>query len=355
MAKRSSTSTRQSLFDAGTRVCVLHGSEPMVKRLHLDTLREAMNAAHGEADLIRFDGQSVSLADVFDELRSFSLMQQHKLVVVDDAEAFVTAYRAAIERYTANPVDHATLVFICRRWNRGNLDKLIAKVGVIIKCDVLTSVQAKPWLTKRAQGEHNRTLTPQAAGALVDRLGCDLMRLDSELAKLALIVESGEPITPGHVDQVVGRSSDEQAWVIQEAILTVLASSSGRSESGWSDSRGGSGGAVSGGAIEKVHELVDQAGQAGILVSYFVADLIRKLYLGFMMKRQGHGDQQIAGRFKLWGPRRAIFFAAIQRLDEGVLKRMFDQVVRYDLRSKSGQGDSVRNLECFCASLADRP
>ena len=47
--------------DGGTRICVLHGSEQMLMRLAFDALRQALRAAHGGVDTIRFDGPAAAL------------------------------------------------------------------------------------------------------------------------------------------------------------------------------------------------------------------------------------------------------------------------------------------------------
>jgi len=350
MARRASPT--RTAPDAKTRICVLYGTEAMVLRLHFEALRAALEAEHGEVDTIQFEGQNAPLADVLDELRSLALLQRHKLVVVDAADRFITAHREAMHRYAQNPVDQATLVLRSERWNRGKLDRAIEEVGCIIKCDPLPPARAQSWLIERSRDQYQRTLTPRAAGLLIDRLGCGLTKLDSELAKLTAMVGADESIESEHVDQVVGRSSDEQAWAVQEAVLTSFSRAgvpSRVAEGGRGSSRQSAGGVV----IEKIHELVDQSGQPDVLVAYFVADLIRKVHLGLMMKRRGCGDQQIAGRFKLWGQRRGLFLGFLNRLNEQQAGRLFDQMIRYDARAKSGRGRPVRNLECFCSALAE--
>ncbi len=343
MATRAATSSKTTP-DAQTRVCAVYGAEAALKREAYETLLAALEAEHGQVQVARFDGKEATLSDVFDELRSYALMQQHKLVVVDEADGFVSAHRAALERYAGAPVDHASLMLRCDRWYRGKLDKLIAKVGQLIECKPLTAAKAKAWITKRAQTGHDRKLSAAAAGMLVERLGCDLSRLDSEFAKLALVVEPGQVIGEELIDRHVGKASDEQAWAIQEAVLGAFESS-----------RGGGGRGVGGGVtpIEKLHELVGLSRQPDVLVAYFATDLIRKLHTATAMRRAGESDQEIASRMKLWGPRRAAFFGAMRRIDRGAIDRWFDRVVEWELRAKSGLGKPMRNLECFCASLAD--
>lgn len=338
MAKRSAAAASGSI-DASTRILVLHGKEAFLKKEHLDTLRTAIKDAHGDAEMFHFDGERATLAEVFDELRSYALMVSYKIVVVDQADEFVKNHREALERYAQNPVDHATLVLRSYTWNRGKLDALVAKVGALIKCEQLSPAEAKSWAIKRASQEHKVKLTPDAAAALVSRLGSHLMELDTELAKLALMVDKGGAIDLDLVNQTVGKGSDEQAWAVQEAVLDAL---------------GTPGPAAAGKAIEKIHEIIDLAGHPEVLVSYFVADLTRKLFLAHTMKRQGMPESQISRTLKLWPPERAtLFMNAMRRFSPRQTAAMFDRMVRYDGRAKSGLGEPLRNLECFCAQLVD--
>ena len=334
MARRTSEFLSPPLpIDAG--MIVLYGPDEMVKRLRLDQLREALEMVHGPIEPQKFDGRVVGLSGILDELREYALMQSYKLVVVDEAEHFVKSNRAALERYACQPVDHATLILRARTWHKGNLDKLIAKVGAVVKCEPPAPAQAQAWLIQRAKAKLQRALEPAAARLLIDRLGLDLSRLANELEKIALMVKADQLINRKLVEQVVGQSSDEQAWVVQEAVLAALVQGSPAR------------------AIEKIHELVGLAGQAEVLVTFFVADLFRKLHVGTLMRRQGVHDKQIAQHLRLWGPKVQLFTSALDRLDSARAGELFQRALIADERAKSGLGRPVRNLECFCAVLVD--
>lgn len=335
MAKRAPTRAKSGSLDATTRILVLCGQEEMVKRQRLTQLRETLEAEHGQVETFQFDGVRATLADVLDELRAYSLMSTYKVVIVDDADEFVKRHREALARYAQGPVDHATLVLRSVTWNKGNLDKLIEKVGAIIKCDNLSDAEARDEVIRRAQHEHGRKIAPAAAALLVERLGPELMKLDTELAKLALMVPVGGTIEPKLIEETVGRTSDEQAWVVQDAALRAM-------------ERGNPAEVLS-----MVHELVDLAGQPDVLVTYFVADLVRKLNVALMMKRQGQPDLAIGKALKLWGPRQSLFMNVVRKLDAGRAARLLEAVVAADSRSKSGLGDAMLNLECFCVRLTD--
>ncbi|MCC6581335.1 MAG: DNA polymerase III subunit delta [Phycisphaeraceae bacterium] len=328
-------------MDASVRICVLHGPEATLKRQHIDALRAALQAAFTEVETISYDGLTDSLADVLDELRSFGLMQQHKLVIVDNADKFVSDHRKSLERYVQSPSEHGTLVLRADKWHAVNLDKLIQKVVRLIKCEALSPAAATKWLTDRALQTLDQKLDPQVAKLMVDRIGVDLGRLDGELAKISLLVEPGQALTTDVARELLGRSNDEDAWAVQESVLAALAQGDGLTQS---SSRA---------ALEKVRELIDLGGQPDVLVCYFVADLMRKLHLGAAMKQQGQPPAQIARQLKLWGPREMMFTALLRKLNLQKTGQLLERIVEADARSKSGFGKATGNLECFCARLAD--
>lgn len=335
MARQTSPSTHTP--NSCPLILVVYGPEDALRREAMGQLQNAAKEAHGAVDIIRFEGATCGLAEILDELRSFGLMQQFKIVVVDDADRFVTAHRAALERYAQKPVDHGTLVLRCNRWHKSNLDKLIQKVGQIIKCESLKRPAIKTRLQKIASKRYNRRLDANGSDLMIDLLGTDLGRLDTELAKLALLVDDDQRIEIDLIRQTAGRASNDQAWVVGEALLDAIAS----------------GPASAGRAIEKIHELVKVARQADILVAYFLADTVRNLNLGLMMKRQGLSDRQVASRLKLWGPRQFKFSKALAKLSDASAANLLNRAVSYDARAKRGMGRSITNNECFCAALDD--
>ncbi len=337
MAKRSTSRSKAAPQLTGdTRILAIYGPEPALIRQKIDQLKAAITDAHGEFETYTLDGKTATLADVFDELRSYSLMQTYKLVVVHDADAFVKTHRAALERYAAEPVDHATLVLRADKWNRGNLDKAIAKVGAVIKCDHLKPGDAEAWLVERAKATHQCAIKCPASTMLIERVGTDLGQLDSELAKLAVMVGQGGEVTAAIIDEAVGRGSDAQAWAVQEAVLEAMA----RRRPGQ--------------AIGALREIIDLAGQPDVLVAYFVADLVRKLNVAAAMKQAGEPDASIGRALKLFGPRQRVFFDVLRSQNPSTLADWFDRIVTLDQRSKTGLGTAGRNLEAFCVGLTDR-
>ena len=222
---------------ADHRIVVLHGKESFLRSEHTRRVLACLHERFGAVDEFSFDGASCSLADVLDELRSYGLMSQHKVVVVDNAEQFMQGddRRRAMERYAESPMQDATLILRSAGWRPGTFDKLVAAVGVILKCEAPGAAEAVRWAVARSQKRHGVELSAAGAQALVERVGPDLGRLDSELGKLAVgalataqSLGQGSNsentahvvITPELVKEFTGLSREEQAWEIQGALAT---------------------------------------------------------------------------------------------------------------------------------------
>jgi len=336
MAKRGGRSTKATFppsFDGEERVVALISQDSFMVGEAQRVLREAIAERHGtEVEVVGFDGKTAELAAVLDELRSVGLMQQRKLVSVDRAEEFVKAHRAALERYAASPEPTATLVLRAEKWHKGNLDKQIEKVGKLCRLEADPSA-VRRWISDRAATMHDRKLTSSAVNRLIERLGTDLGKLDSELGKLAAMAEPGGPIEAEHVDAVVGRSSEEDAWRVQDALLSGDA----------------------GRAIATLHELNELAGHHEMLLLYACSDLARKLAHGAEMLGRGANEFTVCKTLRVWPrERQRPFCAAARKLGVPGSAAMLDKIVELDARSKSGYGEALENLERFCVLLSER-
>lgn len=334
MNKRSAdaASALDARFMGTERIVVLHGKELFLQGELMVRLRQSLESrTGGEVEVVRYEGSRAGLADVLDELRSFGLMAQHKLVVVTEAEEFVKKHREPLERYAQEPVETATLLLRSEGWNKGNLDKAIEKVGRIIKCDEPSRAQVEAWLTHRAGEGHKVKIGREAMAQLVEHIGLDLGRLDSELGKVAVGVEPGETISGDQVRAIVGHASDDAAWAIQDALLTGSAQKS----------------------LQKLHELVDLAGADLAPIAWAVSDLLRKLHYAAGMAAAGGNPFSIGSKLKVWPPERHEPFVEVaRRLGPERSAALLATSIEMDRRSKSGFAEALINIERLCVRFA---
>ncbi|MGP1273162.1 MAG: DNA polymerase III subunit delta [Phycisphaerales bacterium] len=321
-------------LDPASPILVLHGKEAFLRADYTRTLRERLAQTRGEIETLYFDGTRDALADVLDECRSFGLMQQHKLVAVDNADQLIKGDgRPLIERYAQAPVENATLVLRCDTWHRGNLDKLIEQAGgEIVKCEDLPPHAALGWATDRASRQHGVTLDRAAGELLVERIGGDLGRLDAELGKLAA-ASNGKAITRELVGELVGMTREEEAWSIQAMMLSRNPEA----------------------MLRQLRTILDNSKQDQTVLTFFAAmDLCRKLHLATEGLRQGMTPDTLARSLKLWGPSREAVLSAARRLTPETTSALLTMSVEADRRSKSGLGRADRLLERVALAIGSR-
>lgn len=334
MAKASS---KPFSFDPGHRVILLKGKETYLQSQYLRMIEAGLEAVNGEPPArFDFEGSSTDLATLLDELRSYGLMQSHKLVVLENADAFVKreSHRRGLEAFTDCTMEEATLVLrTTGDWRPGKLDKMIVKVGVVVACDSPNASSAIAWCGGRAEKQHSAVIQRDAAGLLVERIGTSLARLDMEIAKLA-VAASGDPpvINADLVREMVEPSREEQGWMIQSVVL------------------GGDAGRVvrTFRSLKEVSRVPDQ------VLSWALVDLCRKLHEGARQFEAGGSEATISKALKLWGPDSSPVLATARRLGGREAAKLLDHAVRTDLALKSGGSqNSTRTLEGFAVILAD--
>src|SRR5688572_11785359 len=85
-------------------IVALYGSERFLKGLALKALtRLVLGEDAEEAALQQIPGKSTDLATVTDTLRTVSMWNPRQLVYVEEADEFVTKYRAELEKYLEKP------------------------------------------------------------------------------------------------------------------------------------------------------------------------------------------------------------------------------------------------------------
>ncbi len=324
MGKRGGQSGSETVH-GDEPIVVLAGKEAYLQRMYLRTVEEAVARRTGqEVETVRFDGDDAELADVLDEIRSVGLLQQHKLVVVDQADALITNHRGRLERYAERPSTTGTLVLRPSSWaTNTRLHKAVEKTGKVFRCDPPRPDQVAPWVEKRAANAHGRPIEKDAAALLAQRVGTDLLRIDNELAKVACAGEATEPIRRGEVETLVPTSSEESAWAIQDALLSGDPSR----------------------AVGKLDELLSVARQPDALIGRAMADLLRNLHHAATLLERDTGEEAIARKLRIFSSRRRAFFRAARRLGRPTAARLFGRAVDLDARAKRGYGEVRRNLE----------
>ena len=172
-----------------------------------------------ELSIKRFTGKDATLRDVRDELLTVSMFADARVVVVDEADDFITSYRPGLEDYADKPSTSSVLVLDCKSCAKNTkLAKKVAAGGLEIECSELTGVRLTKWITDEAAGTYGKQISRDAAALLVELVGSSLGLIGQELSKLSSYVGDGDRISPDDVRSLVGGWKAETTWTMTNAV-----------------------------------------------------------------------------------------------------------------------------------------
>jgi len=212
------------------RVTVLFGNDIFLQKQAQFQLREQVFGKEKEPLFSTFDGSTCDWRTLHDELATVSLFgpQGRRLVVVEDADAFVTDHRDRLETYVEKPAAKSILVLNVGTWIKTTiLYKLVDKAGLQVDCSAPIKPSSKnkdvderrvhDWIVAWGKRKQEIEVRIKAAELLLELVGPNFGMLAQDLAKLALFVQPGEAITAELVQRVVGGWRAKTTWDLIDA------------------------------------------------------------------------------------------------------------------------------------------
>jgi DNA polymerase-3 subunit delta len=200
-------------------VYVLSGDEDFLRRRCRDAI---IALVLGDADpsfaVSSYVGDKLDFSTVRNDLDTLPFLAPARVVVVEQADPFVTEHRPALEKYVAAPSTVGVLVLEVKSFpGTTKLAKALPEAAKV-ECKAPPAYKLPDWCVGWAKARHGKALHPDAAGLLVELVGPQMGLLDQELGKLAVAVGNRPAIAPADVDQLVGRSRAANVFRIMDRI-----------------------------------------------------------------------------------------------------------------------------------------
>lgn len=298
--------------------------------LQLEALRDVLRQMPPDAQRVDLDGETASLAQTLDDLRSYSMFGGHKLVIIRSADDFISKHRESLEDYLAKPSESGSLVMrVASLPKNQRIYKAIDKVGQVIPCEPPKPVELPAWIIARGRSTHQLKVSDEAARVLADLIGADLGRLDNELAKLALQVDDGV-LRPEAINRSVVFQREQEMWDMTDA-LTM-----GRPDE----------------ALRRWRHLVASDPSSEFRAVTWLGLWLEKAVRALAMSRQRMNAFAIGKELKIWPAQNAEkLVATVQRIGESKLRDAVNRLIDVDRKNKSGLGDPADNVEQFLLTL----
>jgi len=319
-------------------VIVLYGDEPYQKASLLKRVLDDLFPPDIDRTLALsvYDGSQTeeqggpSFAGVMDDLATLPFFADRRVVVVREADRFITAVREGLERYLAAPSPSGTLILECRSFPRNTrlFKAAEAAGGRLHECKKLVGRALVAFVIGEAQARRKR-LEPSAAARLVELIGAEQGALASEVEKLALYVGDRPTITLDDVSELVGQSREEKIFAVMDA------AGEGRLPD----------------ALRLWDQVLTTDSEAAYKAIGGMAFTLRRWLSAQHMAAAGVPINAIAPKAMMWG-REAQLQTLLRRLPATRLQRLLAELADLDAQAKSGSRSIERGVEALLVEVA---
>ncbi|MGD0551739.1 MAG: DNA polymerase III subunit delta [Sedimentisphaerales bacterium] len=339
------TKAKQSL------VYVISGDDPsLVNAEYTKIIDGLVSPEERDAGLLVVDADKAVIAEILDELRTLPFFTKRKIVALRNADKFISAKgeedeqdkqdpknapagasnREILERYFDNPCPTGILVMTVSKWHSGTrLAKKLPDIGTLVEIKPPKSEEFPSRIINYARDAHNKTIDYRTAALLVELAGENLTRLYTEIDKLATYAAAEKAITTAHVESLIGRNREFDAFEVIESCLQRK----------------------TGPAIERLRKMFAEDKSAEYTTIGAFAFHIRRMFTAKKLLMDGLSQYEVAGKARIFYNKEAQF-AQIRRL---TLKQIGDQLRRLaetDYAIKRGQAQPRIAIEQFVLQLA---
>ena len=163
-------------------------------------------------------GDKTDFTTIRNDLDTVPFLATTRIVVVEQADSFVTANRSALEQYVLAPSKVGILILDVKSFPETTKLAKALPTAAKVQCKAPAIGKLPEWCRSWAESQHRKKLMPDAAELLVDRVGSGMGLLDSELNKLAITIGTETEIRAEHVDKLVSQTRAADAFKIMDAI-----------------------------------------------------------------------------------------------------------------------------------------
>jgi len=315
------------------------------RRLAWRAVARLRDGLEGMDDLayLRLDASEMDASEVVGHCQSLPMLSPRLVVVVEGVERWLPHRRndedgeeteapaadpaEALLPYLEDPNPTTTLALVADKLDgRARLTKALKKRAHCLECKPVGRGDAITWCETMAR-EAKVRLGRGVANLLVEFLGTDLSRLETEVQRLALEVEEGSTVELATAEAVSAAALPD-VW----AFVGNLAARD-RAK-----------------ALTTLHDLI-ASGEAPIRLVGLIAWQLRQLIRARAGLDRGRSQPEIAKELRLYGNRAGQLFQRAARFTEQDLAAAHSRLLQADLELKGRGLDPRLTLESFVHDL----
>ena len=258
------------------------------------------------------------------------MMTKRRVVRISDLNKILEEGEEALLRYVERPAESSVVIFTAPDLDkRRKVTKTLMKTCASVEFLHLKDADLKKWLHGRLR-ELNATLDAKTLDHILSLVGSDARRLSNELDKLATAALPTGNITRKMVDELVGRSREQNIFDLSDHLIAR-------------DSKR---------ALRTLKQLLDDRTEPVVLIGT-LAGSYHRLALAKELMSHGAPDEEVSRIVPMfWGEKRENFLATARRSERDALARSIKLIADADLAIKTSRGTPRMQIELLVCELA---
>lgn len=313
------------------RIHVIAGKdESLVGAKAQELVDELLDTQQRMTALLTVEGDEAVVSEVLDELKTVPFLADKRVVLVKNADGFISKHREFLERYFEKPAATGVLILAVGSWDaRTRLAKMLAKVGSLTTMESPPKWKLGEHLVQHAIAKYKIKLNRDAAEMLVELIGDELAQLYNELEKLMLFAGEGKMITAAHVESLIGRHRVYGAF---EVIDAITAGNAGQ-------------------AVTRLRNMFEQDKTAEYTVVGAFAYHLRRMFQAKVLLEKRTSPIDVAKQLRIFYNKDR-FFAQLQRMTLSQIAGVLEELAAVDYATKTGQAQTAIAIEQLVLKLA---
>lgn len=166
-----------------------------------------------------FNAEVASAQDIIAACTTIPFASEKRLVLVTNAEKLKQQDVGAIITYLDNPLTSTVLCLVAEKLAKtSKLSKAVAALGASALIDCARPKRSElPHQVKQMASSYGLVLDGRAITKLIELVGDDTVRIDSELKKLSLSQEGGTTVTERDITALIAPSVEPKPWEFVDA------------------------------------------------------------------------------------------------------------------------------------------
>lgn len=274
----------------------------------------------------------IPISEVLDELRTRPFLADKKVVVLKDADSFISAHRPSLERYFDAPSDCGLLILVVSTWLKTTkLAKKLPSIGKLIMLNEIKPQDLPAFVSQYAQDRHDKKIPANALHLLIEKIGDQPGRLCMEIDKLALYAGTNKTISLETVKKLSGSSRQFDAFGVIDSIT------SGNTAE----------------AMERLRNMFRMDRSAGYTAVGAFAYHFRRMFQARAILDEGVPRGVVEKKLRIWHNKQG-FFAQLSKLSLRNLGTILARLARIDHQIKTGQTTADISLEKLLLALSQK-